>query len=304
MTRKTWIDAIVMNLLLYGHGNSIVLPKTKNGVLDELIPIPASAVKFEVKKTGGYKVIINGAKLEPSEVLHFVNNPDKNHLWKGQGFKVAIKDVAQNLGQARETEKGFMESKWKPSLIVKVDGMIDELASPDGRKKIIEKYLEATEAGEPWLIPADQLSIDSIKPLSLTDLAINDTVKIDKRTVASILGVPPFVLGEGDYDSDEWNNFISTSIRPIAEGIQQELTKKLLISPKWYFRFNMRSLMAYDIEKLSAVGNECFNRGIMTGNEVRDWIGLNPMAGLDELVLLENYIPQADIGKQGKLKGD
>ena len=60
--------------------------------------------------------------------------------------------------------------------------------------------------------------MEEIRPLSLADLALSDLVQLDKKTVASILGVPPFVLGVGTYSADEWNNFISTTIMPVAKG--------------------------------------------------------------------------------------
>ena len=40
MTRSTWMEAIVNNLLLYGRGNSVVLPHTENGYLGSLEVIP------------------------------------------------------------------------------------------------------------------------------------------------------------------------------------------------------------------------------------------------------------------------
>lgn len=301
-TRNTFIASLVRTLLLEGDGNSVVLPVTKGGYLSDLFPVPAASVSF-VPNGFAYIVRLNGMEYDPNNLLHFVINPDPNYYWKGSGYRTTLKEVAETLKQANTTKKGFMESKWKPSVIVKVDGMVEEFSDKEGRKKLLEKYVESTKAGEPWLLPADQFEVTEIRPLSLNDIAISDSVQMDKQTVAAILDVPLFIVGAGKFDAGEWNNFINTRIRPICQVIEQELTKKLLLRPDWYFRFNIRSLYSYDIKTLSEVGQNMYTRGLMTGNEVRDWVNLSPMDGLDELVILENYIPRGMIGDQNKLNG-
>ena len=301
MTRSTWVQAIVMNLLLYGKGNSVVVPHTYNGYLQNLEPIGADRVTFQPIGYRDYKVNIDGKVKSPDNVLHFVFNPDKHYLWMGKGLTVCLKDLAENLKQATTTEKGFMESKWKPSVIVKVDALTNEFASPEGREKLLNSYVKSAKVGEPWLIPAEQFQVEQVKPLSLADLAIADTVQINKRTVAAILGVPPFLLGVGEYNQAAWNNFINNTIKPICIAIQQELTKKLIVSEKMYLKFNVLSLLDWDIKSIYEVFGGLADKGIVTPNEVRDRIGMNQLDGLDTLRILENYIPVSDIGNQKKL---
>ena len=305
MTRRTWMEAIVMNMLLHGKGNAVVQVKTQRGYLANMTPVPASQVSFNQSIDGkSYVIYINGKAYKPDDVLHFVDNPNRFYPWKGQGITVLLKDVANNLKQAAATKKGFMSSKWKPSVIVKVDSLTDEMSDPEKRKQLMEEYVQSTEAGEPWLIPADQFDVEVVKPLSLADLAIADGIEIDKRTVAMIIGVPPFLLGVGEYDKDAWNNWISSWVKIIAQEIEQELTKKLIMKPEWYWKFNILSLMDWDIKTIADVFGGLSDKGFITGNEVRDRIGMSPLDGLDELRILENYIPMGMIGQQGKLIQD
>ena len=83
------------------------------------------------------------------------------------------------------------------------------------------------------------------------------------------------------------------------------MTKKLILSPSMYIRFNLLSLYDWDIQTLSSVFGSLSDRGFVTGNEVRDRMGLSPKDGLDELRVLENYIPYELSAYQKKLvQGD
>lgn len=300
MTRSTWMEAIVMNMLLYGRGNSVVVPHTYNGYLQSLEPISANRVSFTPIGYRDYKVCIDGKERSSESVLHFVYNPDKYYLWKGQGIHVSLRDVAENLKQAAATEKAFMRSEYKPSIIVKVDALTDEFSSPSGRQKLIDSYVKPQTPGQPWLIPAEQFSVEQVRPLTLSDLAISDTVELDKRMVAAVLGVPPFVLGVGEYSKDEWNAFIQGTIMTICKGIASELTKKLIIKPEWYLQFNVWSLIDYDLQTVSNVLLSGADRGYICGDEWRDRMHMSP-AGLKEFKILENYIPVDMSGMQKKL---
>ena len=303
MTRSHWMTVNVMNMLLHGKGNGICVPHTHEGNLESLEPISASRVTFQPVGNSyrDYRVLIDGIPKDPNNLLHFVYNPDETYLWMGKGVTVTLKDIANNLKQAQKTENAFMSSEWKPSIIVKVDGLVDEFSTPAGRQKLLDSYVKPSTTGEPWLIPADQFEVEQVRPLTLADLAIKDTVELDKKTVAAVIGVPAFLLGVGTFNREEWNSFIQTKVKAIALNIQQELTRCLIISPKWYIYLNYWSLMDYDLKAVSDILLAGSDRGFVCGDEWRDRMHLPP-AGLKEFKILENYIPYDKSGDQEKLK--
>ncbi|HEW5930104.1 TPA: phage portal protein [Streptococcus pneumoniae] len=304
MTRKSWIFKIVRDLLLYGDGNSVLHVEYEpvTDYISNLRPFPMREVSFQTDKDS-YVISFRGEKYSPDEVVHFVINPDPDILYIGTGFRVTLTDVVQSLNMATKTKKSFMNGKNIPSLIVKVDSSSAELDSEQGRERIAEKYLSTSRVGAPWIVPEALLDIQQVKPLSLTDIALNESVELDKRTVAGLLGVPAFILGVGEFNKTEYNNFVNTTVMSIATTITQTLTRDLLLSSNRYFKLNLRSLFSYNITELSAVAQQMANSAAMRRNEWRDWLGMAPDSEMEELIVLENFLPQEKLGDQNKLKG-
>ncbi len=227
--------------------------------------------------------------MNPDEVLHFVRNPDPEAPYKGSGYTIGLCDVVKSIRQATATKQTLMENP-APSIIVKVDGLTEELQTPEGREKLSNQYLSRTENGRPWMIPADTLEVTQVKPLTLNDLAIKTNLELDKKSIASMLKVPGFMVGVGEFNAKEFDWFVSVPCMSVAKIIEQELTRKTLLSPDWYWKMNNRTLLNYDIERIVSVGKELVDRATMRRNELRDWLGMSPDPEMDDVLILENYL--------------
>ena len=185
---------------------------------------------------------------------------------------------------------------------MKVDGLTEEFSNPEGRRKLRAQYIDSSDHGEPWFIPAEAFSVEQVKPLTMADLAIRDDMELDMRSIAAMMGVPPFLVGVGEYNQQAYQHFLTVSVMALAKEIEQVLTDGLLWSPDLYWSLNPRSLYNYSMTELISVGKELVDRAAMRRNEMRDWLGMSPDPDMDELFLLENYLPTNMLGKQKKLK--
>ncbi|UTX64446.1 phage portal protein [Streptococcus constellatus] len=303
MTRKSWVYKIVRDLLLFGDGNSVVHVQYHDGFISNLLPFPMSQVSYKMDNSNGYKIVYNNQEYGPDEVIHFVMNPDPDSYFQGTGYRVALRDIVSNLNQATKTKNDFMRNKMLPSMIIKVDAFSETLSTEEGRNNLLKKYFESSKAGQPWLVSEDMFDIQQVKPLTLNDIAINDSVELDKKTVAGLIGVPAFLLGVGTFNKEEYNNFINGTIKDIALIISQTLTRDLLYSPNMYFKLNARSLYSYNLTELVTAGTSLVDRNAMRRNELRGWLDLAPDDEMEDLLVLENYLPADRLGDQKKLKG-
>lgn len=305
LTRKTFIQALIREALLKGDGNAVVLPKfnTADGIpyLNSLQILDMDKVTFNTNETT-YQINYQNKVLNPDEVLHFVFNPSRQSPFIGEGYAPILKDVLSNIAQGNATKNSFFKQP-KPSLIIGINSDAEELQDKDSIKTIRDSYTSSMENGKPWMIPASEINVHSVQPLSLKDLALNESLEVERKQLAAAFGIPSSVLGIGNFNKDEYNHFINTTIRSFAEVVQQELTKKLLYSEQMYFKFKSDSLMHYDLTEKATFVNEGIKLGWLNKNEGRNKFDLSPVDSefMNEYTTLENYIKLDDISKQKKL---
>lgn len=302
--RKAFVYNIVSTLLTVGNGNCVVIPKfDADGNLLSLMPARPSSAMFDDLPDGGYRIRVGQTVYSPDEVLHFAINPDPERPWIGRGRSVSLSSIVDCINQANATKTALQKSP-APSIVMKVDGLTEDLSTRDGRQKMIDRFVDANDKGVPWIIPAETMELQQVKPLTVSDLAIKENLELDIKRIAGIYRVPAFMVGVGDFNRDEYDNFITTTVMSIAQVIEQELTRKLLYSPDYHITFNPRSLHSYSITELVSAGKELVDRMAMRRNEWRDWLGLSPDEDMEDLLALENYIPADRLGDQKKLKGE
>mgnify|MGYP005962746971 FL=1 len=302
--RKAFVYNIVSTLLTVGNGNCVVVPRfDADGNLLSLMPARPSSVMFDDLPDGGYKIRVGQTVYSPDEILHFAINPDPERPWIGRGRSVSLSSIVDCINQANATKTALQKSP-APSIVMKVDGLTEDLSTRDGRQKMIDRFVDSNDRGVPWIIPAETMELQQIKPLTVSDLAIKENLELDIKRIAGIYRVPAFMVGVGNFNRDEYDNFITTTVMSIAQVIEQELTRKLLYSPDYHITFNPRSLHSYSITELVSAGKELVDRMAMRRNEWRDWLGLSPDEDMEDLLALENYIPADRLGDQKKLKGE
>lgn len=296
--RYTWMNWIVSTMLGDGDGNAFVLPQIEDGRYAALEPMPG-ACAVDSGETDAYRVHWMGRTYHSSEVLHFRLFADPLNPWNGRGYRVQASKVAEALANTDALKKSLSNPRYKPPLAIFVNSDTD-FGDAEKRENFRKSYLDETGSGKPWILPADLVKIEQIKPLSLTDLAIKDTVELDKRTAASIFGVPTFWLGLGNYNAQEHNAAIRSVVIPICTSIEQTLTLGLLENNKRYYKIARRRLYNYDLKTLIDIDNSMADRGYLCGDEVREDADRDP-AGLTQYKVLENYIPYDMSGSQKKL---
>ena len=107
-------------------------------------------------------------------------------------------------------------------------------------------------------------------------------------------------MSHGNYGSVEVANllFLTQTLMPYIYLIEAEMTKKLVSNSKDYIDFDETSLLRTDLSSTANYYTSLVQNGIMTVNETRIKLGLEPVEGGDSLHIAYSDIEQNTIGNQ------
>jgi HK97 family phage portal protein len=298
-TRADFMYELVYTMLF--HGFCIVKPTWKENPnnsdswdwLDTVSVINPSRTSIQRDLDYRVTIYVDGKPVSNNEYLIFTAT---NFF----GWKSLLKDTAATLYQTLQTHKSMLEFPFPP-VIVRVPDYNKLLKSVDGKQKFEEMYLSGWKRGAPLLIPSEVVDVQTIKPTSINDLGLKDSVTIDRQTISGLTGVPDFLLsGAGDFSVLRFNNFVETCIQHVCTVISQEFTRGLIETRSYFFSFNITKLYNYTLQEKVQVIRLMANVGAITPNEIRGAFGYEflPDPIYDKPIMLENY-NQVGVPKDG-----
>lgn len=274
------------------HGNAYaVMDVSNNGRVMSLEPVHPRRVRMV---EGGYMVkSIDGTGSElpvPWEYMLHLRGAETDE--RGQGLSV-IAQARQSLGATLATEE-YASRLFSNGAQFKGFFKIPQAMGEDAKKRMTE-YVQrlhqgvdkahgfgVLDAGTDW-IPTS---------MNAEDAQFLETRKFQVGEIARWFGVPPHAIG--DLDRSTNNNIEHQGIEmriytlgPHLELWENEINNSLLSeteSRQYFVRFDRDELMKGDQKAEAAAASIYRQNGIMTTNEIRRRMGLNPHPDGDTLL--------------------
>ena len=310
-TRYNFFSALVSNALLGDGYARIHYNEAMRPTALEILPRQMVWPEFAADGKLYYRVsgTLNGQSvtfvLADWEVIHI-----KGLTFNGvQGLPIRLihKDTLGMGAAAQEYSRVFFENG------THIDGYIktpNPLAKPDSGDKIRsewkKKFGGIANVGE---IPVLDGGMEYVKiGLNPQEAAVIDFRKLTVQDCARIWQIPIHLLGDLDRSSfsniEQQNaDFLTYTLMPLIAQIEDELDTKLFsaseIKGRRYFtRFDMAAFTRSDLKSRADFYATAIQNGIMTNNEVRGELMLNPIEGGDSLIVQLNMQKLETMGQQ------
>ena len=291
---NTFKRNLITDLLI--DGNIFVYYDGANSALYHL---PAENIEIETDdKTYVRKYTYDGqVDYAPEEIIHIKEN-SFNSIYRGvPRLKPAYRTMLL-LMSMRNFQDNFFKNGAIPGLVLKSPNTFSE--------KIKERMLAAWRArynpstgGRRPLILDGGLEIDNLTEVNFKDLDFQEAIKSNERIILQAIGIPPLLLDSGNNANIRPNHrlYYLETILPIV--------RKVNFAFERFFGFDLSEdisnipALQPELKDQAAYYSTLVNTGIMSPNEARENLRMEPLEGHDDLRVPANIAGSAANPSEG-----
>lgn len=290
------------SVLLYGNAY-IQIVRNKNGEvvsLESLEPWKVQLLKNGSRYVYAYYGDDKTMSLSPDDVLHIKSLGPSIKTGKS-----VIQTHAETIGlglDARKFASGFFGGNARPAGILSVKTPLNSNAWENFKKmwQTAQEKLRSEE-NKTILLPAE-LDYKALT-VSPVDTELLSMMKLNRSEIAGIFNVPAHMINDLEKAtfsniSEQTIQFIRFSVMPWVVNWEQELNRKIFTEAErkagYFVKFNLAGIMRGTAGERATFYHAAITDGWMSRNEARQLEDMNPVNGLDEMLVSVNAAKQAN----------
>jgi HK97 family phage portal protein len=301
MTRAMFMKMVVSSMLLKGNSYAYV-DRYKTGDIRKIVWLPTDSVTVNISKNGGISYGCNRGYgiptvIDSKNMLHF-----RNFSYDGVMGISTIEHAKHSIGLAADSEahaQGFFKGGANLAGILK----IADRTTKEQKQAIKDAWQMAFNpvTGNPNGIAIVDGNMD-YQPITVTpeDAQLLETRQFNVVDIARFFGVSPvklFDFSKSSYSTVEATQlaFLTDTLAPLLEKIEQELELKLFPNDNIDVRFDTARLLKGDKTAMASYYSQLVNLGAYTINDVRRELDLTSVEGGDETLVQVNLQKLTDL---------
>ena len=290
MTRYTTMKTMMCDLLLIGNAYAYI-KRDETGKPIELRYVRPSDVQIEfneAKQQLYYKIpTVRRGAIEPIDMIHLTINSLEGVY--GRGILFFADKTVKLAKNADKASSNFFSSGCAVNGILSSDAM---RLTDEQRNKIRQSWTSAQTGDGSGIAVLEAGMKYSPVASSMQDAQMIETRLFNVNEIARFFNISPILLGDlshSQYGTIESANieFVQHTLLPYVEMIECEFTRKLILPVEHniYINFNTNVLLKADKQTEANYITTLTKNGIITINEARQMLSLNPIDGCDDLIL-------------------
>lgn len=289
---------LLMNTLTWGFG----IAKIERDAFYNIISIRAlDSAKVSIYETLDEKIYFNYRGLEwlnPEDVIH-LKYLDFGGLVGIAPCRFQYKTIKIGLGSKQFIDSYYEKGTFLGGLLT-TDANLSKETAESVKKSWKDSNKQGVQNSGDVAVLGNGVKFQELGKTPVESQLVEFLNKSDSD-IYKIFGVPPFMLGDvststswGSGIEQQFIGFVNTTLMPLIEQLEQELSYKLLATYEQdthSFQIDLDGLLRGDIKTRVEYYRTMIQNGIMSQNEVREMETLNDVEGGDKRWIQQNMMP-------------